>query len=157
MKKADLTRGYVLYNERNKAIDMSKSSLGKFCLIGLILLVGCRHNPDAPVPEVVSFGQTLNATIRSSTSALLSATVTAAPTGQALTAGFVWSKTNTLPTLADNKTAHNLTINSLPYSLSDSLTGLENKATYFPQRALRIVRWCRFRYKLLWLMSLPRR
>ncbi|GAB2516252.1 hypothetical protein GCM10027085_02730 [Spirosoma aerophilum] len=67
---------------------------------------------------------------------MLSATLIAAPTGRATTAGFVWSKTNALPTLSDSKTARLLTLATLPYTFSDSLTGLESKATYFARAYL---------------------
>ena len=92
--------------------------------------------PTPPTDDIVSFASTPAVTIRTSTSALLSATLVAAPTGQAVTAGFVWSKTNASPTLADTKTTRSLTISALPYNLSDSLTGLENQATYFARAYL---------------------
>ncbi len=112
---------------------MKGASLINLCLPAIIFLAGCRHTPDPtpPIPDVITFSQKPVAAIRSSTSAVLSATLTAAPTTKVLTAGFVWSKTNASPTLADSKTAHSLTIPTLPYSLSDSLTGLENKATFY--------------------------
>jgi CubicO group peptidase (beta-lactamase class C family) len=102
-------------------------------LLAMAFLTGCKHTPDPtlPTPDVITFSQKPVATIRSSTSAVLSATLLVAPTARAFTAGFVWSKTNSLPTLTDNKTTRSLTIPTLPYTFSDSLTGLENKATYF--------------------------
>lgn len=120
----------VIYGEFKQANRMNTSLFSKLCIIGIMLLSGCRHDPD-PVLIAVNFGQAPSVLIASSTSALLSVTVTAAPTGQAMTAGFVWSKTNASPTLADSKTARSVTIPALPYTLSDSLTGLENNATYF--------------------------
>ncbi|MFD2935590.1 serine hydrolase domain-containing protein [Spirosoma flavum] len=117
---------------------MNNSLFYTLCLVASVLLYGCKHNQDVtpPVAEVISFSQAPTVAIRSSASAMLSATVTAAPTGQAITTGFVWSKTNASPTLADSKTARSATLSTLPYQFGDSLTGLENKATYFARAYL---------------------
>lgn len=112
---------------------MNRPLLIKLFLFVITLLAGCKHSPDPtpPTDDTVSFGSTPAVSIRTNTSASLTATLITAPTGQPITAGFVWSKTNASPTLADTKTTRSLTIAALPFSLSDSLTGLENKATYF--------------------------
>ncbi|GAB3776064.1 hypothetical protein GCM10028818_21040 [Spirosoma horti] len=117
---------------------MNKSTLSKLCFFILAVLYGCKHNqdPTPPASDVITFGATPTVITRANTTALLSADLLAAPTGKAVTAGFVWSKTNALPTLADSKTTRSLTISSLPFSLNDSLTGLENNATYFARAYL---------------------
>lgn len=124
----------AFFTQTPQQIDvMNRSSLSKLCLLVIVILYGCKHSPDPtpPTDDTVSFGSTPIVAIRTNTSALLSATLVAAPTERAITAGFVWSKTNASPTLDDAKTTRSLTISALPFSLSDSLTGLENKATYF--------------------------
>lgn len=117
---------------------MNSSSFSKLCVFVVALLYGCKHNqdPTPPTIDVITFGATPTVITHANITALLSADLLAAPTGKALTAGFVWSKTNALPTLADNKTTRSLTISALPYSLSDSLIGLENKVTYFARAYL---------------------
>ena len=114
--------------------------------IGLLLLIfvvlglvySCKHetDPTPPQPLAVTWGQAPTFSIRSRTSVVLSATITEAPTGQAATIGFVWSKTNALPTVADNKTSQSVTLTSLPYAMRDSLTGLETSATYIARAYL---------------------
>ncbi|GAB2559387.1 hypothetical protein GCM10027190_06480 [Spirosoma areae] len=96
-----------------------------------MLLYGCKHEQDPTPPIPVEFSQAPTVIIRSGTSGLLSATITSGPANEAVTGGFVWSKTNALPTLSDYKTTKTLTFPALPYILRDSLAGLENNATYF--------------------------
>ena len=112
---------------------MDSRLISKFCFIVVILSYGCKSNPDTtPIsPPTISWDQLPVVSIRSNTSAVVSATMTAGITGQDVTLGFVYSKTNAQPTLSDSKTTHQVTITTLPYVMRDSLTGLEANANYF--------------------------
>ncbi len=114
-----------------------KRSFPALLVLAVFALYGCKKEskPD-PVDIPVSWSQAPAFIIRSSTSTVLSATLTQAPIGQAVTTGFVWSKKNALPTLTDSKTSRSITIAALPYAVRDSLTGLETDETYFARAYL---------------------
>ncbi|AQG79925.1 serine hydrolase domain-containing protein [Spirosoma montaniterrae] len=98
----------------------------------LLLIYSCKREQDEPAPPVIiTFGPSAIGEPRSTTTAFVSSTLTSAPTGQALTVGYVWSKMNAQPTLTDNKTTQTLSLTALPASLTTTLTGLDNGATYY--------------------------
>lgn len=113
-----------------------KRTLPALLLFAVFVLYGCKKEPEPdPVAVAVTWSQAPAVAIRSGTSAVLSATLTLAPTGRAVT-GFVWSKTNVLPTLTNSKSSQSVTIAALPYAVRDSLTGLETNETYFARAYL---------------------
>ena len=103
-----------------------------FVLTSLVLLHSCKRTADPkPTPVTVSFGQTTDVRILTGTSAQVMSTITAISTNQPVTAGHVWSKTNATPTVSDTKTAQTLSVLSMPYSLSSTLTTLTINASYY--------------------------
>ena len=103
-----------------------------FFLVVLVLVYSCKHTPDpAPTPLAVIFGPTTDVRIGTRTSAQVSSTLTAIATNQAVTLGHVWSATNPVPTVADNKTAQTISILSTPYGLTSTLSSLTLNKLYY--------------------------
>lgn len=103
-------------------------------IISLVTIYGCRHSTD-PQPTTVpatpiNFDQSLSVQYLTTASVALTSVLTVAPTGQ-LTVGHVWSKTSTQPTLADSKSAQVVSVTSLPYSVTTTLTGLSINDMYY--------------------------
>lgn len=100
-------------------------------LLSVIAIHACKRTPDpAPTPLTVSFGQTVDVRVLTGTSARVTSTITAISTDQPVMVGYVWSATNAMPTLLDNKTAQTASITA-PYSLSGTLTNLTPSASYY--------------------------
>ena len=111
---------------------MYRSSCLLLLLSPLVFMYSCKRTPDpGPTPPTVSFDQTIGIRILSGTSAQVASAITAISTDQSVTVGYVWSTTNALPTVADNKTAQTVSITSTPYSLSGTLTNLTINASYY--------------------------
>jgi CubicO group peptidase (beta-lactamase class C family) len=118
---------YFIFHSPYKALFWSL-----LILSGIVLFSSCKKSQDLdPTSLAVTFSRPPKVVMQSTTTALLTTTITAAPTGQVLTAGYVWSKSNPKPTVSDNKTSQQITLSSVPYSLSSVLTGLEPNATYY--------------------------
>ena len=111
---------------------MNRSCYLLFFIVPVMLVGSCKHTTDPkPTPVTVSFGQTSDVRILTGVSVEVTSTITAISTNQSVTAGHVWSTTNSTPTVADNKTAQTAPIVTMPYSLSSTLTNLTINASYY--------------------------
>lgn len=94
------------------------------------LLSGCHHEPD-PVTPAVDPTQAPTATTLSVTSVGLSATLSV-PASQSVGYGFVWSSTQTMPTLTNREgaTMHGGSLPGGAFAFQDTVTSFANNVAY---------------------------